>query len=48
MVIVRTGAAAIDFKTGAFKWDDASVPNALIRGLRASDAVPAAAPDAKE
>ena len=48
MVIVRTGAAAIDFKTGAFKWDDAIVPNALIRGLRASDAVPAAAPDAKE
>jgi CubicO group peptidase (beta-lactamase class C family) len=32
MVIVRTGAGGIDFKTGAFKWDDAIIPNALIAG----------------
>ena len=32
MVIVRTGKGGIDFKTGAFLWDDAIIPNALIRG----------------
>ena len=48
MVIVRTGSGAIDFKTGAFKWDDAIIPNALIRGLGAPGAPPIPSPDSKE
>jgi CubicO group peptidase (beta-lactamase class C family) len=34
MVIVRTGRGGVDFKTGAFLWDDAIIPNALLRGVK--------------
>ncbi|MBL8643602.1 MAG: serine hydrolase [Rhodospirillaceae bacterium] len=42
MVIVRTGKGGIDFKTGAFLWDDAVIPNALSRGVAAKPETPAA------
>jgi CubicO group peptidase (beta-lactamase class C family) len=32
MVIVRTGQGGVDFKNNVFLWDDAVIPNALIRG----------------
>ena len=33
LVIVRTGVAGFDVQTGAFKWDDAILPNLIIRGI---------------
>ncbi|MDX2145069.1 MAG: serine hydrolase [Rhodospirillaceae bacterium] len=33
MVIVRTGKGGVDLSKGEFLWDDAIVPNALIRGV---------------
>jgi len=33
MVIVRTGKGGVDFKNNLFLWDDAVIPNALIRGI---------------
>jgi CubicO group peptidase (beta-lactamase class C family) len=36
MVIVRTGKGGIDLKTGNFLWDDAIIPNALSRGVKAA------------
>lgn len=43
MVIVRTGNGGVDMKTGNFLWDDAIIPNALIRGVTAkmAEAAPA-------
>lgn len=42
MVIVRTGKGGVDVKTGNFLWDDAIIPNALVRGIIAQpEAVPA-------
>jgi CubicO group peptidase (beta-lactamase class C family) len=35
LVIVRTGKGGVDLKTGNFLWDDAIIPNALIRGIAA-------------
>lgn len=35
LVIVRTGAGGIDLEKGQFTWDDAVVPNAIIRGIAA-------------
>ncbi len=34
LVIIRTGEGGLDFQTGAFKWDDAFLPNLIIRGIR--------------
>ena len=33
MIIVRTGAGGIDISKNEFLWDDAIIPNALIRGV---------------
>lgn len=33
LVIVRMGKTGIDLKTGNFLFDDAIIPNALIRGV---------------
>ena len=44
MVIVRTGKGGIDLNTGNFLWDDAIIPNALIRGVIAKDEPVAVAP----
>ncbi len=33
MVIVRTGTGGFDFSTGAFTWEDSSIPNTLMRGV---------------
>lgn len=33
MVIVRTGRGGVDFKTGAFLWDESVIPNALINAV---------------
>jgi CubicO group peptidase (beta-lactamase class C family) len=34
LVIVRIGKGGIDFKTNEFKWDDALIPNSLIKGIK--------------
>lgn len=36
LVIVRTGQGGLDFKTGAFLWDEPELPNMVIRGLKAA------------
>lgn len=33
LIAVRTGAGGTDFQKQQFKWDDAIIPNALIRGI---------------
>ena len=33
LVIVRTGEGGIDFKTGAFQWDEPKLPNMVIDGI---------------
>jgi CubicO group peptidase (beta-lactamase class C family) len=35
LVIVRTGEGGLDFRTGAFLWDEPKLPNMVLRGLRA-------------
>lgn len=40
LVIVRTGKGGVDFKTGAFLWDDAILPNALINGVKPAAPTP--------
>lgn len=34
LVIVRTGQGGLDFKTGAFLWDEPKLPNMVLRGIR--------------
>lgn len=33
LVIVRTGQGGLDFKTGAFLWDEPKLPNMVLRGI---------------
>lgn len=37
LVIVRMGEGGLDFKTGAFLWDEPELPNLIIRSLRDAD-----------
>ncbi|NKB45010.1 MAG: serine hydrolase [Alphaproteobacteria bacterium] len=36
LVIVRMGKGGLDFKTGAFLWDEPKLPNLVLRGLRSA------------
>jgi CubicO group peptidase (beta-lactamase class C family) len=37
LVIARTGKGGLDFRTGAFLWDEPELPNMVIRGIRRQD-----------
>jgi CubicO group peptidase (beta-lactamase class C family) len=40
LVIVRMGKGGLDFKTGAFLWDEPELPNLIIRSIRGADQTP--------